>query len=371
MELRAGMVFKMAPKKTDAKIITGEARGGARVFGRLRAHHLFDLYAMQIAPALAATLVGLFNLPDAAVAFALGLAALGVNLLLARVPLPFHLMPVARFAVRVAAPVIAAAIVVPLAAYGGHPVALAALVPSIVAATLTTSLGAWLKAIFDSSVEVRIGVIGCPADADAVAVEIANAGVAGYRVVGAIVPHDGCLESARGPAAIGRLSSLRAAVSRHSIDLLVNVPVSDRGPQAPGAVGREEVFEHASGACLGLPVRMLQLSQFCEDVLGHVPVGSIDSGWFQYMMHPRFRADSAPGKRVFDVIVAGLARSSWLRSLRCAALAVRISDGGPAFYRQPRVGENGRLFDIAQAAHDERRRRARRRGVVERPTIRA
>ncbi len=138
------------------------------------------------------------------------------------------------------------------------------------------------------------------------------------------------------------------AVGRHSIDLLVNVPVSDRDSQAPGAIGREEVFEHASGACLGLPVRMLQLSQFCEDVLGHVPVGSIDSGWFQYMMHPRFRADSAPGKRVFDIVVTGLATIVVAPLVALAALAVKLSDGGPAFYRQPRVGENGRLFTIVK-----------------------
>ena len=336
----------MAPKETDAKIMTGEPRGDGPLLGRLRAHHLVDLYSMQIAPALAATLVGLSHLPDPAVAVALGLLALAANLVFARVGFPFHLMPVARFVVRIAAPVLAAAVVMPIAAYGGHAVDPSQLVPSIVAATLMTSLGAWFKTRFDTSAEVRIGVIGCPADAAAVATEIRTAGVGGYRVVGAIAPRSGCPEYAGDPGVIGELATLRTAVNEHSLDLLVNA-VSGASTRDAG-VSRDEIFEQASTACLGLPVRMLQVSQLCEDVLGHVPVGSIDSGWFQYMMHPRYRGDAAPGKRVFDIVVAGIAAALVAPLVGFLALVIRLGDGGPALYRQRRVGAGGREFTIVK-----------------------
>ncbi|MGI8462512.1 MAG: exopolysaccharide biosynthesis polyprenyl glycosylphosphotransferase [Solirubrobacterales bacterium] len=318
------------------------------IIGRLRAQRLVDLYAMQIAPALAATLVGLSHLPDPPVAIALGVLALAANLLFARVRFPFQLMPVARFCIRIAAPVIAALLVVPMAAYGGHPIALYDLIPSIVAATLMTSLGAWFKVRFDASAEVRIGVIGCPSDAESVATEISAAGVGGYRVVGAIVPHGGCPKTARGKSIIGELSSLRPAVKQHSLDLLVSVAGGEATATSGAAVNRAELFEHASEACLGLPVRMLQLSQFCEDVLGHVPVGSIDSGWFQYLMHPRFRGDVNPGKRMFDLVLSGVVGILALPVLGVLAIAIKLSDGGPVLYRQPRVGAAGRKFQIVK-----------------------
>ena len=333
----------MVPIEQDPKISARRDRDESPVLGRLRAQRLVDFYAMQVAPALAATLIGFSHLPDAAVAIALGFAALLANLAFARVRFPFHLMPVARFLVRIAAPVIAAAVVIPMAAYGGHPVAVAELIPSIVAATLMTSLGAWIKARFDTSAEVRIGIIGCPDDAASVADQIRDAGIAGYRVVGAITPDERCPDRGFGIGVIGELRCLRSAVRENSLDLLVNVPSAD-GARAGTARGK--VLEHASAACLGLPVRMLELSQLCEDVLGHVPVANIDSGWFQYMMHPRFRGPAEPGKRAFDLFVAGVVGVLAAPLIALLAILVKAGDGGPAFYRQRRVGAGGTEFEI-------------------------
>ena len=310
-------------------------RREAPILGRLRARRIVDLYSMRVAPALAAALIGLGHLPDAEVAAALGLLALGANVALSRARFPFGLMPVARFAASVAAPVIAAAIVVPIAAYGGHQVTPAELAPSIVAATLTTGLGAWLKARFDASAELRVAVVGASADADVVAREIRSAGVSGYRVAGAIVPRGVASVDAAG--VLGALVDLRSIVSRESLDLLVNAS-GERG----------EVFERASRDCLGQPVRILELSQFCEDVLGHVPAGSIDSGWFRYLMHPRFRGDAAPGKRLFDLAVGTGIALVVAPAVLALALAIRLADGGPAIYRQRRVGAGGREFTIVK-----------------------
>lgn len=52
------------------------------------------------------------------------------------------------------------------------------------------------------------------------------------------------------------------------------------------------------------------------------------------------------GRRCLDILVAGTLMVVTLPVLVLAALLVRLSDGGPAFFRQARVGEGGRPFPL-------------------------
>jgi lipopolysaccharide/colanic/teichoic acid biosynthesis glycosyltransferase len=51
-------------------------------------------------------------------------------------------------------------------------------------------------------------------------------------------------------------------------------------------------------------------------------------------------------KRAFDAVVAALALLVLSPLLLVLALLVRLSSPGPAFYRQKRVGRDGKLFDV-------------------------
>jgi exopolysaccharide biosynthesis polyprenyl glycosylphosphotransferase len=51
-------------------------------------------------------------------------------------------------------------------------------------------------------------------------------------------------------------------------------------------------------------------------------------------------------KRVFDIFVGSVAAMIILPLLGIVALAIKIDNPGPALFRQKRVGENGRLFDM-------------------------
>ena len=51
-------------------------------------------------------------------------------------------------------------------------------------------------------------------------------------------------------------------------------------------------------------------------------------------------------KRVFDIIASSCALILLWWVIAIAALAVKIEDGGPAFYSQTRVGKNGKLFKM-------------------------
>ena len=122
--------------------------------------------------------------------------------------------------------------------------------------------------------------------------------VRGYRVVGCIDPENACSTPAvAGVPCLGSLIWVRSAILKNGIELLVLGPLApssddpDRGEfPVSGGVSRLEVFERVADACLDLPVSMIDAGQFYEELFGHVPLGTTTSAWFQYLLHPRYRA---------------------------------------------------------------------------------
>ena len=109
---------------------------------------------------------------------------------------------------------------------------------------------------------------------------------------------------------------------------------------------RLELFERVAAECLDLPVRLIEVGQLYEELLGHVPLGQSNSAWFQYLLHPRYRAGWSFSKRAFDLVVGGAMLILLAPVLAVFALLVKLTDGGPVFYRQRRVGERGHEFEL-------------------------
>jgi lipopolysaccharide/colanic/teichoic acid biosynthesis glycosyltransferase len=65
-------------------------------------------------------------------------------------------------------------------------------------------------------------------------------------------------------------------------------------------------------------------------------------------MHPNFRAASPTSKRIFDLVVGAMIGLLMLPFLALAAVAIKLGDRGPVFYRQRRLGEHGKSFDIVK-----------------------
>jgi lipopolysaccharide/colanic/teichoic acid biosynthesis glycosyltransferase len=202
---------------------------------------------------------------------------------------------------------------------------------------------------------VRLAVIGTAEFMWGLSAEIEASGLAGYSVVGCISP-DRRGWPRRDPddlgPYIGTISSLRDLVLRQRIELLVLGPIASSTRSLPKVhfqaqgPSRPEVFELAAEACLDLPVSMIDSSQFHEQNFGHVPLRTSNSSWLQYLLHPPHRASWPPSKRLFDFVAGGIALLIALPILLLAALAVRLSDGGPVLYRQMRIGENGREIEL-------------------------
>jgi exopolysaccharide biosynthesis polyprenyl glycosylphosphotransferase len=311
----------------------------------LRAQRVLGLLAHSVAPAVAAGLIAARHLSDLGDGAVVGAAVLLASFALERERLPLHLMPLSTLAIRVAVPVAGLSGALLLFAVVGAPVAAVDLIGALIGGWAMIAFGTWVTSRFESSRQIRVAVVGSPGLATGMAYELASAGIRSYEVVGWLTGEPPHAEPSLGPHWLGTPDEVRAVVERHGIELLVHASRSSGRSQEPH-ISRLDLFEQVAETCLDLPVRMLEASQFYEDQLGHVPLGQATSAWFQYLLHPRFHANSPISKRVFDLVVGTLMLIALSPFLLLFAIAVKVTDGGSIFYRQRRVGEGGREFEM-------------------------
>jgi exopolysaccharide biosynthesis polyprenyl glycosylphosphotransferase len=255
---------------------------------------------------------------------------------------PFQLMPAARVLLGLAAPVLGAAAAWLIASAAGDAYPTSQYEAVVLGAWLVLALGAWIKARLGDGLRARVAVIGPRDFAADLAGEIAASGIRSYEVVGWIGPE--------GPAEyrrlrwLGDLDDVRAQVVEEGIELLICAP-----PVADTEGDRiEDVCARVADECLDLPVRLIAANQLYEEAFGHVPIGTIDAAWYRYIMHPRFRAASPISKRIFDLAAGATIALLMLPVLAVAAAAIKLGDRGPVFYRQLRLGEHGKSFEIVK-----------------------
>ena len=155
-----------------------------------------------------------------------------------------------------------------------------------------------------------------------------------FTAVGIVDDDPELATSVAGVPVLGSVSELQSIVRETMPDLVV-VAV-DRG--------RPEVFS-GLGNVASLGFRVVGLPEFYEHAFGRVPVRRMTDAWFMSILHLYQRSYSRRSKRAFDIAGAlfGLLLTAPLFPL--IALLVRQTDG-PIFYRQTRLGEQGRLFTI-------------------------
>lgn len=208
---------------------------------------------------------------------------------------------------------------------------------ALVASCGALTLAAGLARLSSGGTRVgRIVVIGSPKGKDNLRRELELARVTRFEVAGwipdSLEPPDPVDDWDSGDY-LGTLADLREIVLAESVDLLVMT----------GEASRLTVFNEIARSCLDLPVRFCELSNFHEELFGHVPVTEINTAWFQYLLHPRFNGATPVAKRSLDILMALAIGVFALPVLIVAALLVR-KDGGPALFRQKRIGEGGDPF---------------------------
>ena len=108
---------------------------------------------------------------------------------------------------------------------------------------------------------------------------------------------------------------------------------------------RDDAMANLLDACPS-DLRVLSLPDFYEHAFGRVPVEHVSPTWFMSVLHLYRRPYPRAVRRLFDVLVAGFALLLCLPLLPLIALLVRNSGPGPILFRQTRVGEGGRRFEI-------------------------
>lgn len=93
-------------------------------------------------------------------------------------------------------------------------------------------------------------------------------------------------------------------------------------------------------------IRVLDLASHFEQTLGQIRLESLYAGWL--IFGDGFSQGNARTlvKRIFDIVCATILILLSLPVMLIAAVAIVIENGFPIFYRQERVGLNGRLFNV-------------------------
>jgi sugar transferase (PEP-CTERM system associated) len=94
-------------------------------------------------------------------------------------------------------------------------------------------------------------------------------------------------------------------------------------------------------------VHVNEFSSFLERETGRVDLDTVNPSWLIFSDgFSSGRAISSVAKRLFDIVVSGVALCLTAPVILLFALLVKIDSRGPAFYRQQRVGLFGEPFDV-------------------------
>jgi sugar transferase (PEP-CTERM system associated) len=157
----------------------------------------------------------------------------------------------------------------------------------------------------------------------------------GFRIV-AYIRTPGDAFGVDGALSVNATPELLRIALRHKIEEIV-VAMDDRRSGFPTA----ELLE-----CRLRGIRVTELLTFLERESGRVGVELVHPSWL--IFSNGFRCDffRLASKRVFDIAVSLSMLVVMLPIGLLAALAIYLEDRGPIFYRQVRVGQNGRRFTL-------------------------
>lgn len=113
-------------------------------------------------------------------------------------------------------------------------------------------------------------------------------------------------------------------------------------------LGTEALPVDALLACKQGGVQVTALADFLEREAGTIRLDLAGPDWLLFAVGFNISPSRRAGKRLFDVVVAGLILLLGWPLMLLTALAIRLESGwrAPVLYRQERVGEHGQTFQL-------------------------
>jgi len=195
----------------------------------------------------------------------------------------------------------------------------------------------FFRAIDHDALKRRVLVLGSGSRALEVEALLLRLGrSATYRVVGFVPCGDAQLQPVRSQT-FAEGTDLRELARKHRVDEIV-VGVRDR---RNGHVSMQQLLE-----CKLDGVSVVDLPTFFEREIGFVELQTLSKSWlvFSEGFYKNVRRNLL--KQSFDIAVSAVMLILTLPTMVLAAIAILLESGLPILYRQTRVGENGRTFEI-------------------------
>ena len=161
----------------------------------------------------------------------------------------------------------------------------------------------------------------------------------GYGIVGVCIPEDFRDSWSHDVPILGVIGDLADVVRRENADTVV---------VTGGSYHSAADLRRVSWELEGADVDLLVAPTLTEVAGPRVRMRHVAGLPLVHVAEPPISKARGPVKRVFDVIGGSLLILACSPLLIALALAIRLHDGGPAFYRQTRVGVMGRHFSMVK-----------------------
>ena len=184
----------------------------------------------------------------------------------------------------------------------------------------------------------RVLVLGTGSEADSVRMALGDPSLRGMNLVG-FMP-SGSEDTYRVPGDLvfqGR--ALLDLVDDENVNEIIVAVRERRG----GVLPLRELLD-----CKMRGVKVFDLSSFYERARGQVRIDSLRASWLIYGAGFRQGVMRTVVKRFFDLVASGVLLVLALPVMLLTAIAIVLEDRGPVFYRQIRVGQNGRQFKVTK-----------------------
>ncbi|MGH9968284.1 MAG: TIGR03013 family XrtA/PEP-CTERM system glycosyltransferase [Pyrinomonadaceae bacterium] len=186
----------------------------------------------------------------------------------------------------------------------------------------------------------RILIVGSGNLAVEMAREVLNRPDAGYRIVGFVGNDTELLgKSLINPRVIAVTSELADVVKRENIDRIVVAMGERRGLLPTDALLQLSL----AGA-----VSIEEGASFYERVTGRVSLSMIRPSWLIFSGRGREARLSGLARNTVHRLVALIGAVLSLPLVLLTAILIKLDSPGPVFYRQERLGKNGRLFTLVK-----------------------